>query len=140
MDLNEQRRRREQIVRDHMDAENRLDFDAALASFTRPRYELIGLDAVFDGPEAVADYFRLSRLPFPDQHNELIALHHADDAVFVELWLMGTHRGTFGDLEATGRTFRVRVAAVFEFEGIDLVCERAYFNPNQIRDQLLAPS
>jgi predicted ester cyclase len=130
------RGRREQIVRDHMDAENRLDFDAALASFARPRYELIGLDTVFDGAGEVAEYFRRSREPFPDQHNELIALHHADDAVVVELWLMGTHLGPLGDLAPTGRKFRVRVAAVFVFEGADLVCERVYFNPGTIRAQL----
>jgi hypothetical protein len=135
MDL---RATREQVVRDHMEAENRLDFDAAFASFTRPRYELIGLDTVFDGPDAVRDYFRLSRIPFPDQHNEVIALHHADDAVIVEFWLMGTHRGPLGDLAPTGRTFRVRMAAVFVFEGPGLVCERVYFNPDQIRAQLTA--
>ena len=137
MDL-ETRNTRERIVRDHMEAENRLDFDAALASFTHPRYELVGLDVEFDGADAVREYFRLSRTPFPDQHNELIALHHADDAVVVELWLMGTHLGQYGDLAPTGRTFRVRIAAVFVFEGTDLVSERVYFNPEQIRAQLLA--
>ena len=75
--------RREQIVREHMDAENRLDFDAALATFAHPRYELVGLGRVIDGAEAVAEYFVTSRTPFPDQRNELIALHHTDDAVVV---------------------------------------------------------
>ena len=130
------RERRERLVRDHMDAENRLDFDAALASFARPRYELIGLGRTYDGPEAVAEYFRTSREPFPDQRNELIALRHADDAVIVEFWLMGTHRGPLLDLAPTGRAFRVRVAAFFVFEDEGLVCERVYFDPGAILSQL----
>jgi len=129
---------REQLVREHMEAENRLDFDFALRTFTHPRYELIGLDRVYDGTEAVAEYFRESRIPFPDQHNELIALHHADDAVITEFWLMGTHNGPLGGLEPTGRTFRVRMCALFIFEGEGLVCERVYFNPGDIRAQLTA--
>ena len=127
---------RDALVREHMDAENRLDFSAALATFTRPRYDLIGTAQVFEGPEAVSEYFRRSRLPFPDQRNELIAVHHADDAVIVEFWLMGTHLGTLNGLAPTGRTFRVQMAAVFMFEGAGLVNERVYFNPGAILAQI----
>jgi steroid delta-isomerase-like uncharacterized protein len=130
------RERREALVREHMDAENRLDFQAALATFARPRYELIGLGQTFDGPAEVAEYFRASREPFPDQRNELISLRHADDAVVVEFWLMGTHRGPLLGMEPTGRTFRVRMVALFEFEGDGLVCERVYFDPGAILSQL----
>ena len=134
----ELRATRDALVREHMDAENRLDFSAALATFTRPRYDLIGTDQVFEGPEAVSEYFRRSRLPFPDQHNELIAVHHADDAVIVEFWLMGTHLGPLNGLAPTGRTFRVQMAAVFMFENDGLVNERVYFNPGAILGQITA--
>lgn len=133
------RQQRERVLQEHMDAENRLDFDAALATFTHPRYELIGLGTVHDGAEAVAAYFRNSRRAFPDQSNEIIAMHHADHAVICEFWLKGTHLGAIGDLAPTGRTFRERMVAVFEFEGAGLVCERIYFNPNAILAQLTAP-
>ena len=73
---------------------------------------------------------------FPDQRNELIALHHADDAVIAEFWLLGTHRGPLGGLEPTGRSFRCRMAAFFVFEGARLVCERVYFDPGTILRQL----
>ena len=36
----------------------------------------------------------------------------------------------------TGRTFRVRMCAVFEFDDEGLVCERVYFNPGDIVSQL----
>lgn len=134
------REARERIVREHMDAENALDFDRALATFGHPRYELIATGQVFDGPGEVARYFRDSRAVFPDQRNELIALHHAADAVIAEFWLLGTHRGRLGDLEPTGREFHCRMAALFLFEGTSLVCERVYFDSATITRQLAEPS
>jgi hypothetical protein len=35
------RKKREAIVREHMDSENRHEFDATLDTFEHPRYELI---------------------------------------------------------------------------------------------------
>jgi predicted ester cyclase len=93
---------------------------------------------VYDGPDEVREYFRRSRLPFPDQRNEVIALHHADHAVISEFWLMGTHLGPLGDVAPTGHTFRVRMCAVFEFDDEGLVCERVYFNPGDILGPALA--
>ena len=123
-------------MREHMEAENELDFDRALATFKRPRYELIGSGQVFDGAEEVAEYFRQSRTTFPDHANELIAMHHADDAVITEFWLAGTHKGPLPGIEPTGRRIRVRMTAFFVFEGTDLVCERVYFDTATIRRQL----
>lgn len=127
---------RERTVREHMAAENALDFDATLATFGHPRYELIATDTVHDGPEAVARYYRESRTAFPDQRNELISLRHADDAVIVEFWLLGTHKGPLAGLEPTGREFKCRMTAFFIFEGTDLVCERVYFDSATILRQL----
>ena len=127
---------RERIVREHMEAENVLDFGAALDTFTHPRYELIATDTVHDGPEAVAGYYRQSRTAFPDQRNEIISLRHADDAVIVEFWLLGTHEGRLGSLEPTGREFKCRMTAFFIFEISDLVCERVYFDSATILRQI----
>lgn len=136
------RQRREQTVRDHMALETALDFDAVIATFEHPRYELIGSSTEFDGEADVRRYFALSRMPFPDQSNEIIALRSTDDAVLAEFWLIGTHLGPLkqGDriVAPTGRSFRVRMAAVFEFpEGGDrIVCERVYFDRQTLMEQL----
>jgi steroid delta-isomerase-like uncharacterized protein len=126
---------REEIVRRHMEAENVHDFDAVIGTFQHPRYELVGTGHVHDGEAAVRAYFRESRSAFPDQRNELIALHHAEDAVIVEFWLLGTHRGALGGLAPTGREFRCRMTAFFLFEDTGLVCERVYFDSASILRQ-----
>ena len=104
----EMRRKREAIVREHMDSENRHEFDATLETFDHPRYELIATGDVYDGPEEVARYFEESRRAFPDQRNELISLHHSDDAVLVEAIVRGTHQGPLRSLPPTGREFELR--------------------------------
>jgi steroid delta-isomerase-like uncharacterized protein len=127
---------RDALVREHMEAENRLDFDAVIATFDHPRYELVAAGQVFDGEEEVRAYYATSRGAFPDQRNEIHTLRHADDAVVVELDLLGTHLGTFAGFEPTGRTFRCRMAAIFEFAGDRIVCERVYFDAATLLRQL----
>jgi steroid delta-isomerase-like uncharacterized protein len=130
------RERREAVVREHMESENEHDFDTTLATFEHPRYEIVPTGEVHDGPEQVMAYFKESRTAFPDQRNELVALHHADDAVVVEFDLKGTHLGPLRGLPPTGREFTCRMAALFLFEEDRLVGERVYFDSATIQRQL----
>lgn len=130
------RERREALVLEHMESENLHDFDTTLATFAHPRYELIATGETYDGETEVRRYFEESRTAFPDQRNELIALHHADDAVIVEFYLLGTHLGPLRALPPTGRAFRTRMTSFFIFDGERLVCERAYFDQATILRQL----
>ena len=66
------RSKREAIVIEHMESENRHEFDVALATFDHPRYELIPTGDVYDGPREVAAYYEETRAAFPDQRNELV--------------------------------------------------------------------
>jgi steroid delta-isomerase-like uncharacterized protein len=134
--MNELRERREAIVREHMESENVQDFDATIETFGHPRYELIPTGDVYDGEEEVRGYFAESRAAFPDQRNELIALHHSDDAVIVEFYVLGTHLGKLRALPPTGRSFRARMMAFFLFEEDRLVCERVYFDQLTMMQQL----
>jgi predicted ester cyclase len=125
-------------VRDHMALECECDWDGVIATFAHPRYEMYGTGTVFDGEEAVRRYFAASRTPFPDQGNEIIAIAAGGDTVLVEFWLTGTHLGPLrigaGTIAPTGRKFRVRMAATFEFApGSDkIVCERPYFDQGAV--------
>ena len=130
----ERRARREAVVREHMASENRLDFDATIATFAHPRYELMASGEVFDGEAEVRSYFARSRATFPDQRNERVELRHLDDGVLVEFDLLGTHH-------RTGRSFRSRMAALFLFEpdGDGIVCERVYYDSASIAAQVREP-
>jgi ketosteroid isomerase-like protein len=131
------------IVRDHMALEITHEWDAVIDTFQHPRYELYGNGTIFDGEEAVRKYFAMSRTPFPDQANEVIAIGAAGEhVVLVEFWLTGTHLGPLTVdgtvIEPTGKSFRVRMAASFEFApGTDrIICERAYFGEGMIAREL----
>jgi steroid delta-isomerase-like uncharacterized protein len=119
-----------------MERENRLDMEGTLATFAHPRYELIATGQVYDGDDEVRAYFASSRATFPDQRNELIALHHSDDAVFVEFDLLGTQRGELMGFPPSDKEFRCRMVALYLFEGEGLVCERVYFDSLTILSQL----
>ena len=127
-----------QTVKRHMALESVHDWDAVISTFVHPRYEMYGSGAVFDGEEAVRGYFAASREPFPDQGNEIIAIAGDGDTVLVEFWLTGTHLGPLRldgrIVQPTGKRFRVRIAASFEFEpGSDrIVCERPYFDQRAV--------
>ena len=127
---------RDEIVREHMESENRHEFDVTMATFHHPRYEIVPTGEVYDGPDEVQGYFEASRAAFPDQRNELVSLHHADDAVIVEFDLKGTHRGELRGIPPTGRDFTCRTVAFFIFEEDRLVCERVYFDAATILRQL----
>jgi steroid delta-isomerase-like uncharacterized protein len=130
------RKKREAIVREHMESENRHEFDVTLKTFEHPRYELIATGDVYDGPEEVSAYFAETRRAFPDQRNELISLNHSDDAVLVEAIIRGTHKGPLRSLPPTGREFESRILAMFVFDEDKLLCERVYFDQLTVLEQL----
>lgn len=130
------RAKREEIVLEHIDAENRCDYEAALATFARPRYEFVATDEVYEGEEEVMEHWLEFDRAFPDQHDEIIAFHHADDTVLVEAISRGTHLGPLRGLPPTGRKFELQFACIFVFEGDRLICERVYFDTTTIFEQL----
>lgn len=130
------RRRREQTVRALLEIERRGDLDRLAEIFPHPRYELIGNQRVYDGLETCTRYLRERRHAFPDYATELIALHHADDAVVAEAWVTGTHAGPIEGIPPTGKGFRCRMAAFFLFDGATLTCFRNYFDHATIARQL----
>ena len=127
-------------VRHHMALEITQDWDGVIATFEHPRYELLGNGTIFDGEVAVRSYFTASRTPFPDQANEVIAIaaDPATDTVLVEFWLTGTHLGPLQTglrhFEPTGKAFRIRMAASFQFApGSDkIVCERPFYDQSAV--------
>jgi steroid delta-isomerase-like uncharacterized protein len=129
-------KRREDTLRRLLEAQNAQDADAALACFAHPRYELVGNVRVYDGEDEVRHYYGVMLHYFPDLTFEIIAVHHADDAVVCELWMSGTHLGSGTDFEATGKHFRCRSAVIFAFDDERLTGARVYYDTGTIARQL----
>ncbi|XVS65678.1 ester cyclase [Actinosynnema sp. CA-299493] len=117
---------REAIVLEHLESENEHEFDTAVGTFDHPRCEIVATGQVFDGRAEVADYYARVRDAFPDRRSTLVELHHADDAVIVELELRGTHQGGLRGEGPPGRAYRVRATAFFVFDDARLVGKRVY--------------
>ena len=83
------RAQREAVVREHMESENRHEFDVTLRTFAHPRYELIATGEVYDGEEAVRGYYAATRAAFPDQRN---VVRHRQTAIHNRLQRADTHQ------------------------------------------------
>jgi steroid delta-isomerase-like uncharacterized protein len=130
------RTKREELVRDHVDAENGGDYPAALLTFAHPRYEYVASDEVYDGPDEVMDHWEELDRAFPDQLVEIVKLHQADEAVLMEAVARGTHTGPFRGLPPTGRPYELPFLAIFVFKGEKLVCERVYLDSGTMLQEL----
>ena len=131
-----QRDQREATLHALLEAQNRHDVDGSLACFAHPRYELVGNQRVYDGVDDVRRYYATTFGAFPDISFELIAAHHSDASLFVEMWMSGSHLGTRHGFEATGKHFRCRMAGVFQFRDADLIGARIYYDTGTIARQL----
>jgi steroid delta-isomerase-like uncharacterized protein len=128
------RERREAIVREHVDAENRHDVEATIATFHDPNYTVNG--APSDGEAAVRELLQGLMDGFPDFHGEIEKLHHAEEVVFGEARFTGTHKGEFNGIPPTGKRVDVVVAAIFEFDEDRLLRERVYYDTATILQQI----
>ena len=122
-DITALRQRREAIVRQHAEAENRHDVEATIATFHHPRYELNGEPR--DGEEAVRELLQGLMHGFPDFHADIGKMRHADDAVIGETIITGTHNGDWAGIPPTGRRVEVPAAAI---DGDRLLCEKVYMD------------
>jgi steroid delta-isomerase-like uncharacterized protein len=118
--------RREAIVNQHAEVENRHDVEATIATFHHPRYEVNGDPS--DGEEAVRELLQGLMNGFPDLHADIGKMRHADDAIFIEGRITGTHDGEWAGIPPTGRRVEVPVAAIFEFDEDRLICEKVYLD------------
>lgn len=133
--------RREAVVNAHIRAEAiDHDPDATVATFSKPRYEVPALGAIVDGAEAVRAFISQLLTAFPDLWVRQEALHHSDNAVFVEAKFGGTQRGDWAGIAPTGKAVCVDSVLVFFFEGTELVCEKVYFDHATVLRQIDAPA
>src|SRR4051812_12855057 len=76
----ELRARRLEVLHEHFVSEVDHEFDRTVATFAGPpRYEIVPTGAVYEGEEEVIAYHRGQRGAFPDQRQEHVRHHVADD-------------------------------------------------------------
>ena len=130
------RQKRNSVVIQHVEAENRHDVDASIATFHTPRYQVFPMGIVHDGEQAVGELLSGMFKGFPDFTVDIVKTHHSDDAVILEVRMKGTHLGDWAGLKSTGRLMDIPVACIFEFEDERLVCEKVYFDMTTLMNQL----
>ena len=130
------RRKRESLVREHMDSENRHEFDATLETFHHPRYELVATDDVYDGTEEVERYFEETRRAFPTSETSCSPFTTPMTPCSSRPWSAGPTWGPLRSLPPTGREFELPILSIFVFEEDKLICERVYFDQNTLLRQL----
>lgn len=115
------RKIRHEIIERHVRAENERDVETALATFSRPRYEIVPTGAVFDGEDEVRAFLRANWDALPrDLRWEALGLYDAEGGVMVETRSFGT--------TDDGRAIDFVTVNLFGFEGSDLVLERCWFD------------
>ena len=128
------RERRETIVNEHAEVENRHDVEATIATFHRPRYEVNG--EASDGEDAVRELLQALMGGFPDLHVETVRLRHMDDGVLVEGLITGTHNGEWAGIPPSGSRIEVPAVGIFEFDEDRLLCEKVYLDMATVLTQI----
>ena len=117
MSSDELRRIREEIVLRHIAGENDRDLEAVMATFSRPRYEIVPSATVYDGDEAVREMILRQWDDLPWMQYTAEGIYHGRDGLIVET------RTT-----CPGSEFDMLSVNMFGFEGAGLVLERCYFD------------
>jgi steroid delta-isomerase-like uncharacterized protein len=138
------RSRRAAIVQAHIDAENCQDVTATLVTFSTSSAAIdipaFGAAGQRSGHEDVKAMYEGLFAAFPDFHADSRSMRHGDDHVLVEARMSGTQHADWAGIVNTGRSFSTRLAAIFDFDGEQLVRERAYLDFADITRQLAEPA
>jgi len=121
-----------------MDAFNRRDFDAVLASL-HPDYEAAWPHATLAGLDAVAHEATILDA-FPDVAMDVQQAAAIPGGALLELIVRGNNTGPLAmpwgeTFPPSGRTLALPMMIVMELDGAHLRCERLYFDQRTILDQ-----
>jgi steroid delta-isomerase-like uncharacterized protein len=92
------------------------------------------------GKEAAETMWSTWQQAFPDNRIETVAIHADDRGGVHEFRAIGTHSGTLrgpaGEIPATGRSARVNMCGVYEFDDGKIVSFHLYFDQAELLSQL----
>jgi steroid delta-isomerase-like uncharacterized protein len=97
-----------EVVKAHMEAEDRQDIEATVATFTEDCYYLVpGLGIELRGKDEIRRWYKESFEAVPDFRNTDERYYETDGNVFFEANIEGTHLGTWAGWAPTGRRFKL---------------------------------
>mgnify|MGYP001164949964 CR=1 FL=1 len=117
------------VVRKHIETENKHDMEAMLAT-------LVGEDPIRDeaygklyrGREEVASRYAELWEAFPDFNVTPTQFIEDETSVAMTADYSGTSKGKYNERAPTGKTFKVRLVVIFQFEGNKIKSETIYFD------------
>jgi steroid delta-isomerase-like uncharacterized protein len=126
------------VVKQHMEAEDRQDLEATLATFTEDCwYSMPVLGVELRGKDQIRRHYEGLFAAVPDFANADERYYEGDGFVLFEALMQGTHTGTWDGWAPTGKRFsspmlvRIPIAP----DGL-MEAEVVYFNPADIFEQL----
>ncbi len=120
---------RTDLVREHIETENRHDMDAMLATLADDdpvRDEVAG--QCYRGTEQVAGRYAQLWEAFPDFCVTPTELHDSGDVVAMQADYTGTHQGEYLGYAPTGKSFSCRILVLFRFAGENIESETIYLD------------
>lgn len=124
------------IVLSAIDAFNRQDLELYLSYHTE---DYTSREVFYAAPltcEAVAAFMPRYWRAYPDARVEVQHIYAEADRVIVENIMSGTLMNDFDDMKATGKSFRVWEACVFDMENGKIRAARVYTDRLAINEQL----
>lgn len=133
-----QRRRRIELVNEHVRQENAHNVAGILATFgSQPSYHDEPWQDHREGADGVRQYYEELVAAIPDLVIEIANRHVAEETIVLEVTISGSHFGAWRGLPATGRPLRFSLCAVYTFDAHDqLASERIYYDRAGLLHQL----
>ena len=125
-------------VEQHVMLENKHDLEGVLTTFgDSALYQDEAWGDEYTGRDGVRSFYQQLMTALPDFQIDVQRRHVTDDAVILEVFIRGTHLGTWRGLPATGRRVEVPLCGVYTFDQDDhLAGERIYYDRATVLRQL----
>jgi steroid delta-isomerase-like uncharacterized protein len=99
-----------EVVKEHMEAEDRQDVEAILATFTEDCYYSVpGIGVELRGKEQIRRWYEESFTAVPDFRNSDERYYESGSNIFFEASIEGTHLGNWQGWAPTGRRFSLPI-------------------------------
>jgi predicted ester cyclase len=111
------------------------DLDEAVALFTQEA-EYVNDNVSLRGREEIRQASADILIPLPDMRHRIVAAFDSGDVVAIEGPFAATFTGPMGDVQPTGRSATVRLAAIVRFEGDLMSSWHGYYDRLTLNQQL----